>query len=91
MENPPDEEDVVEDAEEESDQFTMLAERRTPGPFVEDPDRTELLAAENNENENANMTDIITVECQKLNGKPFIGTVNFNETKIKNFQGWTRS
>ena len=82
-------EDEIEDAEEESDQFTMLAERRTPGPSVEESNRKELLAAENNknnENENVEMIDIITVECQKLNGKPFIGTVNFNETKIKIFK-----
>ena len=32
------------------------------------------------------MRNSITVECQKLNGKPFIGTVNFNETKIKIFK-----
>ena len=38
---------------------------------------------ENNENE---MRDVITVECQKLNGKQFIGTVNFSEAKIKIFQ-----
>ena len=32
------------------------------------------------------MTNTITVECQKLNGKPFIGTVNYSEAKIKIFQ-----
>ena len=28
----------------------------------------------------------VTVECQKLNGKPFNGTVNFSEAKTKVFQ-----
>ena len=32
------------------------------------------------------MKDIITVECQKLNGKISNGTVNFSEAKIKVFQ-----
>ena len=32
------------------------------------------------------MTNTITVECQKLNGKPFIGTVNFSEAKNKIFK-----
>ena len=39
--------------------------------------------SENNENE---MRDVITVECQKINGKQFIGTVNFSEAKIKIFE-----
>ena len=32
------------------------------------------------------MKDNITVECQKLNGKQFVGTVNFSEAKVKIFQ-----
>ena len=32
------------------------------------------------------MRDVITVECQKLNGKQFIGTVNFSEAKMKIFK-----
>ena len=32
------------------------------------------------------MRNVITVECQKLNGKSFIGTVNYSEAKIKIFQ-----
>ena len=32
------------------------------------------------------MKDVITVECQKINGKLFIGTVNYSEAKIKIFQ-----
>ena len=32
------------------------------------------------------MRNVITVECQKLNGKSFIGTVNFSEAKTKIFQ-----
>ena len=28
----------------------------------------------------------ITVECQKLNGKTFHGSVNYSETKVKIFQ-----
>ena len=32
------------------------------------------------------MQDIITVECNKLNGKLFNGTVNFSEAKTKIFQ-----
>ena len=32
------------------------------------------------------MKDIITVECNKLNGKLFNGTVNFSEAKTKIFQ-----
>ena len=32
------------------------------------------------------MQDIITVECNKLNGKLFNGTVNFSEAKSKIFQ-----
>ena len=32
------------------------------------------------------MRDTITVECQKLNGRMFIGTVNFSEAKVKIFQ-----
>ena len=32
------------------------------------------------------MKDTITVECQKLSGKPFNGTVNYSEAKIKVFQ-----
>ena len=32
------------------------------------------------------MRDVITVECQKLKGKQFIGTVNYSEAKIKIFQ-----
>ena len=30
--------------------------------------------------------DIITIECNKLNGKHFNGTVNFSEAKVKIFQ-----
>ena len=30
--------------------------------------------------------DTITVECNKLNGKMFIGTVNYSEAKTKVFQ-----
>ena len=32
------------------------------------------------------MKNIITVECQKLNGKTFHGTVNYSEAKNKIFQ-----
>ena len=32
------------------------------------------------------MRKFITVECQKLNGKQFYGTVNFSEAKLKIFQ-----
>ena len=32
------------------------------------------------------MRNVITVECQKLNGKSFFGTVNFSEAKTKIFQ-----
>ena len=32
------------------------------------------------------MRDSITIECQKLNGKLFNGTVNFSEVKIKMFE-----
>ena len=31
------------------------------------------------------MRDVITVECRKLNGKAFIGTVNYSEAKTKIF------
>ena len=31
------------------------------------------------------MTNTITVECQKLNGQLFNGTVNFSEAKTKIF------
>ena len=32
------------------------------------------------------MRETITVECQKLNGTEYKGTVNFSEDKIKIFQ-----
>ena len=32
------------------------------------------------------MTKIITVECHKLNGQQFYGTINYSEAKIKIFQ-----
>ena len=32
------------------------------------------------------MKDIITVECRKLNGKLFNGTVNYSEAKTKIFK-----
>ena len=38
------------------------------------------------ENDENMMRDVITVECQQLNGKQFIGTVNFSEAKNKIFQ-----
>ena len=38
------------------------------------------------DNDEIMMRDVITVECQKLNGRQFIGTVNFSEAKVKIFQ-----
>ena len=38
------------------------------------------------ENERNQMRDTITVECQKLNGRMFNGTVNFSEAKDNIFQ-----
>ena len=35
-----------------------------------------------NENEQSQLRDTITVECQKLNGRLFNGTVNFSEAKV---------
>ena len=37
-------------------------------------------------NEQNSLKDVITVECHKLNGKVFNGTVNYSEAKIKIFQ-----
>ena len=37
-------------------------------------------------NERNQLRDTITVECQKLNGRLFNGTVNFSEAKVKIFQ-----
>ena len=39
-----------------------------------------------NEDDQLVLKNIITVECQKLNGKTFNGTVNYSEAKIKIFQ-----
>ena len=43
-------------------------------------------AAEGENSDASKMRDIITVECHKLNGGHFIGTVNFSEAKKKIFQ-----
>ena len=50
-----------------------------------DEDGANVEVTENDNDENM-MRDVITVECQKLNGKQFIGTVNFSEAKVKIFQ-----
>ena len=39
-----------------------------------------------NGNGTSHMRDIIIVECQKLNGDDFKGTVNYSEAKAKIFQ-----
>ena len=41
---------------------------------------------ESSEDDQLVLKNIITVECQKLNGKTFHGTVNYSEAKIKIFQ-----
>ena len=74
----------------------MPAQRRTPGPSVEDEDEYARLQipADNESNnrhheeavEQNQMKDTITVECYKLNEGSFNGTVNFVEAKIKVFQ-----
>ena len=95
MENPTEVDD------EESARFLMPAERRTPGPSVQEeeeaarfqmpaqnPDHRNRVANESTNhifNEDL-MKDTITVECRKLNGKLFNGTVNFSEAKTKIFQ-----
>ena len=38
------------------------------------------------ESDDTSMRDVITVECQYLNGKKFIGTVTFSEAKTKIFK-----
>ena len=38
------------------------------------------------ENDENMMRDVITVECQQLNGKQFIGAVNFSKANTKIFQ-----
>ena len=76
--------------EDESARFPMPA--RNPDPGIgnktenetqideEAMDETEEVASDPGIN---SMKDVITVKCQKLNGKSFIGTVNFSEAKTK--------
>ena len=77
----------------------MPAERRTSGLSVEEEESARFLMPAQNpahinrienevtsQNYEALMKDTITVECQKLNGKIFTGTVNYSEAKMKVFQ-----
>ena len=56
--------------------------------YEQNPDCRNRVANESsNENDGENlMKDFITVECNKLNGKLFNGSVNFSEAKTKIFQ-----
>ena len=84
---------------EESVQYTMLAERRSTDPSgaarfpmpAQNPDNGIEMEQSNqvhheDAEEQEGMKDTITIECRKLNDKPFLGTVNFSEAKLKNFQ-----
>ena len=51
-----------------------------------DSDEDMLGEARENDNDETMMRDVITVECQEMNGRQFIGTVNFSEAKVKIFQ-----
>ena len=82
----------VQEKEDETARFPMPAQNPANGideeanllqEDVMDEDGADM---EENENDENMMRDVITVECKKLNGKPFIGTVNYSETKIKVFQ-----
>ena len=64
------------------DEANQIQEEEMEG---DDGDEDGAINEENDNDENM-MRDVISVECQKLNGKQFIGTVNFSEAKIKIFQ-----
>ena len=56
--------------------------------YEQNPDcRTRVANESSKENDDENlMKDLITVECNKINGKLFNGTVNFSEAKTKIFR-----
>ena len=90
MENPFDEEDD----QEESARFLMSAQNPTNGideamETSNEDDECEMNVGDDDgviNNVQILVKDVITVECQKLNGKQFNGTVNYSEAKSKIFK-----